>query len=293
MRKLRTVLAAAAVATAAAAFVAVASEWRLRRAYAVEVPQGKSDPSLVAEGEHLARSRGCADCHGPDFRGRVLADDALFGRLAADNLTRRPPGHPDATTRERTFRALRHGVDLDSRSLLMMPSRVFSTLSTREIDAIAAYLDTLPPGGDDMPDSRLGPLGRTLLAFGQLDDFLPAEAIDHARPPLAAPPPVGTLDYGRHFAQLCTGCHGADFAGGPPKHGSRAAAANLTPQAGGLAAWSERDFVQALRTGTRPDGRMLDERAMPWGAIGLASDAELHSIWLFLRSLPPTAHGPR
>jgi hypothetical protein len=64
-------------------------------------------------------------------------------------------------------------------------------------------------------------------------------------------------------------------------------ASNLTPHDTGLAAWSEEDFIVAMRTGRRPDGSAIDGRAMPWRAVGQASDLELQSIWRFLRSLPP------
>ena len=45
--------------------------------------------------------------------------------------------------------------------------------------------------------------------------------------------------------------------------------------------------VVAMRSGRRPDGSEINGRAMPWRAIGNASDEELRSIWKFLRSLPP------
>jgi hypothetical protein len=132
-------------------------------------------------------------------------------------------------------------------------------------------------------------LGRALLMAGKLPGFLSAEVIDHDLAPVAHPPPPGTLAYGRHAAQLCTGCHGANLSGGEMTHGGGRLppAANLTPHRTGLAAWREADFVAAMRSGRRPDGSAIDARAMPWRAVGQASDAELHSIWLYLRSLPP------
>ena len=36
----------------------------------------------------LARSRGCADCHGDDFGGRVIADEMPFARLVGPALVR-------------------------------------------------------------------------------------------------------------------------------------------------------------------------------------------------------------
>lgn len=271
-----------------AAFVAVSSQRRLLRDYAVKVDVSAPDPGLAEQGRHLARSRGCTDCHGDDLAGKVVIDEMPFGRIVGDNLTRMPPGHGDASVHERMFRALHHGVDLDSRPLLMMPSQEYTHLSAREIEAISAYVSTLKPVDRGLPQSTLGPLGRALLAFGKLDNgFISADLIDHSAPAAAEPPPLGTVEYGHHLAQLCTGCHRADYAGGPLPHGApgKPPAANLTPT--GLSGWSERDFIVAMRTGKRPDGTDIDGSVMPWRAVGNANDEELKSLWLFLRSLPP------
>ncbi len=278
----------------AAVAVHAASERRLRREFPVRIALHAPDPALAAEGGRLARSRGCVDCHGGDFGGKLIADEMPFARLVGGNLTRMPPGMPRRSVHERMYRALHHGVDLRSRPLLMMPSKEYAALSAREIEALAAYFASVPPVRRELPGSALGPLGRLLLVAGKLPGFLSAETIDHARAPVASAPPAGTLAYGRHAAQLCTGCHGADFGGGPMTHGGGRLppAANLTRHASGLADWSERDFVTAMRSGRRPDGSAIGD-AMPWRSLGQASDVELHSIWLYLRSVPPVARDPR
>lgn len=287
-RALYVLLAFAAVIALAAAFIAISSQRRLQRDYALKVDVGVPDPALAEQGRHLARSRGCTDCHGDDLAGKVVMDEMPFGRIVGDDLTRMPPGHENASVHERMFRALHHGVDLDSRPLLMMPSQEYTHLSTREIEAISAYVSTLKPVDHGLPQSALGPLGRALLAFGKLDNgFISADLIDHAAPAAAEPPPLGTVEYGHHLAQLCTGCHRADYAGGPLPHGPPGGkqAANLTPA--GLSGWSERDFIVAMRTGKRPDGSEIDGNVMPWRAVGNANDEELKSLWLFLSGLPP------
>lgn len=289
-----SLIAVVALLAILAAFVAVSSQKRLQRDYALQVTVSTPDPALAAQGRHLAQSRGCMDCHGEDLAGKLLADEMPFGRLVGDDLTRMPAGHAAGSVHERMFRALRHGVNMDSRPLMMMPSLEFSHLSAKEIEAISAYVATLEPIDRPLPQSQLGPLGRTLLAFGKLDGFISAEKIDHSAPTSAEPPAVGTVEYGRHLAQLCTGCHQSDYAGGPMAHkpGGKQAA-NLTPHATGLSGWSERDFIVAMRTGKRPDGTEIDGSTMPWRAIGAANDDELKSLWLFLGGLPPVARDTR
>jgi cytochrome c553 len=288
---LRGLLALSAVVVVAVVVVYALSEARLKREYPVAVALSRPDAALAGEGRQLARSRGCADCHADDFGGKVLLDRMPFARIVGSNLTQAAKGDARVSNHERMYRALHHGVDADSRPLPMMPSAEFASLSAREIEALSAYFDTVPRVQRNLPDSALGPIARALLIAGKLDGFLSAEVIDHRTPAIAIPPPSGTLAYGRHVAQLCTGCHGADFGGGRMSHGGpdAPAAANLTPHVLGLERWSETDFLTALRTGTRPDGTAIDGRYMPWRAVGQASDEELRSLWRYLRSLPPVA----
>jgi len=61
---------------------------------------------------------------------------------------------------------------------------------------------------------------------------------------------------------------------------------NLTSDETGLAAWSEEDIIQAVRTGVRPDGRHLAP-AMPWPAYSALTDEDARALAAFLKSLPP------
>jgi hypothetical protein len=65
-------------------------------------------------------------------------------------------------------------------------------------------------------------------------------------------------------------------------------AANLTPA--GLGDWTPADFVKVMRTGTRPDGRVLDT-FMPWPYYAQMTDDELRAIWLYLQAIPARPSG--
>jgi mono/diheme cytochrome c family protein len=54
----------------------------------------------------------------------------------------------------------------------------------------------------------------------------------------------------------------------------------------GLGAWSEADIVRAVRTGVRPDGRILAP-AMPYGSYGRLTDADAQALASYLKSLKP------
>ena len=66
--------------------------------------------------------------------------------------------------------------------------------------------------------------------------------------------------------------------------------ANLTPdKETGIGEWTERVFVQALRTGKhqgQPNGRDILP-PMAFILAKYATDEDLHAIWTYLRSLPP------
>lgn len=62
---------------------------------------------------------------------------------------------------------------------------------------------------------------------------------------------------------------------------------NLTPdKETGLGAWTDQQIVVALRTGTRPDGRILAP-IMPWRAFASLTDADAKAMAVYLKSLPP------
>lgn len=62
---------------------------------------------------------------------------------------------------------------------------------------------------------------------------------------------------------------------------------NLTPdKETGLGNWSSKEIVTAMRTGARPDGRILAP-IMPWRALASLTDADAQAIVAFLKSLPP------
>ena len=65
---------------------------------------------------------------------------------------------------------------------------------------------------------------------------------------------------------------------------------NLTPEPEtGLGRWSEADIVTAVRTGVRPDGRVLAP-VMPYHNYGKLTDADAQALASYLKSLKPVRH---
>ena len=251
-----------------------------------------SDQASIARGEHIATIRMCRSCHTEALSGQSDSVPGLI-TLSIPNLTAGAGGVGATNTDEDWVRAIRHGVGHDGRGLLLMPSRVWYYLSDDDLGALIAYLKSLPPVDNELPETELGPLGRVMLVLGQL----PPEAmkpdaivIDHEGPRPIAPEPGVTVEYGQYLASTCALCHGSNFNGqmiseGGPEY----LAPNLT-MGGEMHAWSEEDFITTLRTGVPPNGNQLKD-VMPWNYFGQMTDDELKAVWLYLQSLPALEQG--
>jgi mono/diheme cytochrome c family protein len=112
------------------------------------------------------------------------------------------------------------------------------------------------------------------------------------------------LKRGEYLAAImdCTGCHTPGTMLGKPDM-SRALAGsdvgfqipnlgifyppNLTPdRETGLGQWSEADIVKAVRTGERPDGRLLVP-IMPYHSYSKLTDQDAFALAAYLKSLKP------
>jgi Cytochrome c len=256
----------------------------------VRVP---NDSAAIVRGEHIAIIRGCPSCHGGGLRGRVFFDEPIFGRLYAPNLTRGRGGVGGQYTVIDWVRAIRHGLRPSGRPLMFMPARDFAVMGDGDVGDLIAWIRSLPPIDNERAfENRLGPIGRLLFVAGRLP-LVSAEMIDHKTGPVVSPPPGPTVEYGRYLATTCRGCHRDNYSGGPMAGAAPGdpEAANLTPDASGLASWSDEDFYRALHTGIRPDGRQLDVWKMPWSLFARLTDTETEAIWRFLQSLPAQPKG--
>lgn len=247
-----------------------------------------------ARGRHLVESRyGCVECHGSDFGGGTMVDAAPIGRILGPNLTTGKGSRTLSYTAKDWDHIVRHGIKPDG-TPAAMPSADFRNMSDEELSDIVAYIRSRPPVDSAVPPPTLGPVGSILLATGKLP--LSADLIkDHERAHPRMPPAQGaTVEFGAHLANVCSGCHGQDFSGGPIPGGdpSWAAAANLTPAPDGLGDWTYEQFVTALTQGRRPDGTDLRSPMKEMAAYGRRmTDVERQAIWMYLQSLPAVPTG--
>ncbi len=265
--------------------VMVVSRARVGATYAV-TPENifvPTDSAALERGRHLVTAVSmCIDCHGEGLRGQVM-DMGPVGALTASNLTtgqgsRRPQSDADFV------RAIRHGARADGSPLLLMPSLAYSALSAADLGAVIAYVRSVPPVDNELPATRLGPIGRVILTLSP-EGFMAARVVNHTAPLPPDVPPGPTVEYGKYLGDIggCTACHYPDLKGGrkdgPP---GTPPSADLT-STGRLATWTEAQFREALRTGTRPDGSIINP-FMPWRFTARWTDEEVGAVWAFLKT---------
>ena len=114
------------------------------------------------------------------------------------------------------------------------------------------------------------------------------------------------LKRGAYLATImdCGGCHTPGALAGQPDQARRLGGStvgfqipnlgifyppNLTPDETGLGGWSEKDIMTAVRTGVRPDGRVLVP-VMPYHNYAKLTDTDAGALAAYLKSLEPIPH---
>jgi mono/diheme cytochrome c family protein len=244
-----------------------------------------TDAASIERGRHFAQAI-CADCHTDDLSGKLLLE-APFAKIYSANLTSGKGGAGSEFTDADFVRAIRHGVDNKGRGLVIMPAQLFWNFNDQDLGDVIAYLKSLPPVDKEQPDPQINALGKIMFGadmFGPA--IIPANVVAHdQRPPVV---PIGvTIQFGEYLVSVtgCHDCHGSQLAGGKSNKPGAINAPNLTP-GGDLKAWTDANFINTIRTGVTPSGRVLNPDEMPWKHITNYSDDELKAIFMYLQSLP-------
>jgi cytochrome c553 len=244
-----------------------------------------TDAASIERGNLWVHSE-CTHCHGSDLAGKVMIKDPMIGTIYSLNLTPGKGGAGEEFKDTDWVRAIRHGVNPEGHSLIVMPSSDFYNFSDSDLGDIIAYLKSLYPVDKETPDPAVRPFGKVLIGAGAFGKIIQADNINHSavRPPV---PAAGvTAEYGKYLVTVsgCFTCHGENLAGGQSAEPGAPPSPNLT-MGGKLVAWSEADFINTLRTGVDPSNHKLTH-FMPWKDYGQMTDSKLKAIWLYLQSLP-------
>jgi hypothetical protein len=289
-------LGAAALTGAAYGGVQVSQfDSSMDKVYDVPVPPIalSTDAVVLGRGKHLVESVApCATslCHGHDLGGGKPIDIGPIGTFSGPNITGANVGA--AYSDGELARLIRHGLKKDGRSVRFMPAQDFAWLPDSDVTAIVSYIRSVAPVDRPNEATVVKTLGKVL---DRRDQFIldVARRIDHAKRE-AVPEPAPTAAYGAFVTRLCTGCHGEHLSGGhlPGAPPSIPIPLNITPDATGLKEWTFEDFDKLMRKAIRKSGKPLDP-FMPVESWRNFDDVEMHAIWAYLRTLPPTPFGGR
>ena len=277
------------------------------------------DIAVVARGEYLARHVAlCVECHSerdwshyggpavPGTEGRGVASMVEIYKLPpevvmpAPNIT--PAGLGDWSDGE-IFRAITGGLDRDGEAIFpSMPFNQYRDMSHADLEAIVAWVRTLPSLPHDLPARDL-----KYRALADITNIFPM--VPHPR---KTTPQPGDRDYGKYLANAasCRWCHtpldaggwpiaGRDYAGGnafnvPSPGGGTVYAPNITPdEKTGIGSWSREVFIARFR-GTTPEAVREQTIApgtfnslMAWGAYSGMTEEDLGAIYDHLMRQPP------
>jgi len=269
---------------------------------------GAMAESPVERGSYLVNTiMACGNCHSPrDADGKTVAEKSLSGGLSFTTpafIATAPNITPDLETGIGSWsdaeikRALVEGMRPDHGRLAgvplaaIMPANFYSALLPDDLDAIVAYLRTVKPIRNVVPDPDYkAPVRR--------DAYPDAEAgFDKV---MFADP----VRRGAYLATIghCMECHSAwsrgssDFRNGlgrggrvfPPREGAPAStAANITSDpAAGIGGWTDREIGRAITEGVARDGRRL-KPPMAYAYYAGLKAADLADIIVYLRTVPP------
>jgi len=272
-------------------------------------------PERIARGKFLFETIGdCGDCHsprdftrvdGPEIKSRrgagvVLSDflNGLPGTVVAPNLTPDPETGLGLWSDGEKIRAIRDGVDRNGRALFpLMPYTGFHSMSDIDVQALVAYLDSLPPIKNALPATKLD------FPVFLFIKFVPQPAGSVPEPDRGDP-----VKYGKYLVDVggCADCHtpqnkgqpipGLSFAGGlvfSTKAGT-VVTANITPDRDtGIGKWSEAffekkfyDYKDYAASGPPPASGPQAFTLMPWLSFSQLPREDLSAIYAYLRTVP-------
>ena len=270
-------------------------------------------PEMIKRGEYLANHVSiCMDCHGtrdwtlfsgPMKKGHEGAGGEVFdkrfgfpGVFTAKNIT---PFNLAHWTDGEIFRAITTGVSKNGKALFpVMPYKNYSQMDEEDINAIIAYIRTLPSIESHPAESKADfPMNFIL-------NTIPQKANLSKRPL-----PSDIVAYGKYMttASSCIECHtnqvngkiiGEEFAGGrefPVGNGNIVRSMNITPDVSGIGNWTKEQFINRFKmyADSAYDLPKVDlvkgdlQSMMPWTMYAGMTREDLGAIYEYLRTIPP------
>ncbi len=226
-------------------------------------------------------------------------EDAVLSKLCYPNITSDAVTGIGDWSKAEIIQAFRDGLRPDGAPLYPNMWYNLHAVSDEDAEAIASYIQTLPPVVHEQP-------GRGQVLSKQVHD---AALISLPPPPAKSPDPSDEVAYGKYLTDIgrCRYCHSPNIAPGVENKekaftgGSRywvggrympnarvVVTRNITTHPEGIGALRRIDFISIFKE--RGSGRAVPltrNTVMPWVAYAGMTDQDLGAIWAFLQTVPP------
>lgn len=271
---------------------------------------------ILDRGNYLVHSVvNCVDCHSqldmnkfslpvvPGTEGggglalHELLPEDIPGKIFVSNIT---PYVLKDWSDEEIARAITKGINKKGDTLFpVMPYHGLSRMAKEDVEAVIAYIRTLKPIENKIPDRQLF---EPAAVYGSLPDNDYKNNI--------MPDSNDKVKYGEYLVTIghCTDCHtpltkekmpdtSKYLSGG--RHfktpGFTVIVANITPDPDyGIGSWTEEAFLTKFRTNASKEnlettpGRL--NTIMPWSFFGTMTDHDLKCIYAYLRTIKPVSN---
>jgi len=261
--------------------------------------QAHAQSDLVARGDYLVNTiMTCQNCHtpmgpnGPDFSkalsGGITFDEPPF-KVTGSNITQDMETGIGGWTDAQIKHLLRTGQRPNGVQVAeVMPTGFYKIVTERDMDAIVAYLRTVKPVKNKVPD----PVYKMQL---------PHQIFPGSETPYTEAMLSDKLKNGFYLVTIghCMECHtpfgpkGKDFVGDLGKGGmefpgpwGKSVSANITAsKTKGLADWTDAQIKAAITTGTSKDGHKL-KPPMGYPYYARLKPEDLDAVVAYLRTVP-------
>ena len=247
------------------------------------------------------RCRRLPACHTKDESKPFAGGRAIetpFGTIYSPNITPDRDTGIGAWSDEEFYQALHDGIGPDGTRLYpAFPYPYFTKMPRDDVMAVRAYLNTLQPIASTRPDNKLTwPLNHRVFMSGWNRLFF--------TPGTFTPDPARSAEWNRGAYLVegpghCGACHTPKNALGGDKSGEALRGGQLqdwfvpnisNDSRNGLGAWSADEIVEYLKTGRNAkSGASALMSEVVTHSTAKMSDADLHAIATYLKSMPGTA----
>jgi mono/diheme cytochrome c family protein len=271
----------------------------LLAAFAATLGTAHAQSDAVKRGDYLVNTiMTCGNCHSPkgppaavagkDFSGGLEFDEPPF-KVTAPNITQDKDTGLGSWSDADLKKLLRTGVRPNGVQIAeVMPTSFYGIITEKDMDAIVAYLRTLKPIANKVPD----PIYKMQI---------PHHSFPGAEKPYTAAMFSDKVKHGFYLATIghCMECHtpfgarGRDFAdrygaGGAefPGPWGKSISRNITSsKTKGMGGWTDAEIKRAITQGIEKDGTHL-KPPMGFGYYAHMTDGDLNDVIAWLRTVP-------